>query len=112
LKEILLYSLRGVAAYAYHAALLGQEDESVYSFIQEAMASLIGPGKGMDEWLGLVLKSGEINLRAMELLDTGNTPTVVQATPLDVCSHWLQNISIYSSTIIIHQIFGILPILF
>ena len=84
LKEILLYGLRGVAAYAYHAALLGQEDESVYSFIQESMASLIGPDKSVDEWLGLVLKCGAINLRAMELLDAGNTGALGHPQPTPV----------------------------
>lgn len=75
LKEILLYGVRGVAAYAHHAFILGKEDDLVYGFIQEAMASLIGPDKPMEEWLGLVLKAGEVNLRAMELLDAGNTET-------------------------------------
>lgn len=84
LQEILLYGVRGVAAYAYHAALLGQEDQAVYSFIQEAMASLIGPAQSMDAWLGLVLKCGEINLRAMEILDAGNTNTFGHPEPTPV----------------------------
>jgi hydroxylamine reductase len=84
LKEILLYGVRGVAAYVYHAALLGQEDEAVYSFIQEAMASLIGGPKSVDEWLALVLKCGEINLRAMELLDAGNTLSFGHPQPTPV----------------------------
>ncbi|MDD4776051.1 MAG: hydroxylamine reductase [Syntrophomonas sp.] len=84
LKEILLYGLRGVAAYAYHAAILGQEDDQVYGFIHEAMASLIGPDRPMEEWLGLVLKCGEINLRAMELLDAGNTTSFGHPEPTEV----------------------------
>ncbi len=84
LKELLLYGVRGVAAYAHHAAILGQEDEQVYAFIHEAMASLIGPDKPMEEWLGLVLKCGEINLRAMELLDAGNTQTFGHPQPTEV----------------------------
>ena len=84
LKEILLYGVRGVAAYAYHAAILGQEDDNVYAFIQEAMASLIGEAKPMEEWLGMVLKCGEINLRAMELLDAGNTTSFGHPEPTEV----------------------------
>jgi len=84
LQEILLYGVRGVAAYAYHAALLGQEDPKVYAFIHEAMASLIGGDKSVDEWLGLVLKCGELNLRAMELLDFGNTGTFGHPQPTEV----------------------------
>jgi len=84
LKEILLYGVRGVAAYAYHAAVLGQEDDSVYAFIHEAMASLIGEAKPMEEWLGMVLKCGEVNLRAMELLDAGNTSTFGHPEPTEV----------------------------
>ncbi len=84
LKEILLYGMRGVAAYAYHAAILGKEDDSVYAFIHEAMASLIGPDRPMEEWLGLVLKCGEINLKAMELLDAGNTEAFGHPQPTEV----------------------------
>ncbi|MEQ8200671.1 MAG: hydroxylamine reductase [Syntrophomonadaceae bacterium] len=84
LKEILLYGVRGVAAYAHHAAILGEEDDRVYAFIHEAMADLIGHDKPMEEWLGLVLKCGEINLRAMELLDAGNTDTFGHPQPTEV----------------------------
>ncbi|MDD4801537.1 MAG: hydroxylamine reductase [Syntrophomonas sp.] len=84
LKEILLYGIRGVAAYVYHAGLLGQEDDAVYAFIHEAMASLIGPEKSIDEWLGMVLKCGEINLRAMELLDAANTTSFGHPEPTEV----------------------------
>jgi hydroxylamine reductase len=84
LQEILLYGVRGVAAYADHAAILGQEDDAVYDFIHEAMASLIGEAKSMDEWVGLVLKCGEINLRAMELLDAGNTTSFGHPEPSEV----------------------------
>ncbi|MDD3364077.1 MAG: hydroxylamine reductase [Syntrophomonas sp.] len=84
LQEILLYALRGVAAYAYHAAILGQEDDAVYAFIHEAMASLIGEAKSMEEWLGMVLKCGQINLRAMELLDAGNTTSFGNPEPSEV----------------------------
>jgi len=84
LQEILTYGIKGVAAYADHAAILGQTDDKVYAFIYEGLAATLDKTKTADELLGLVLKCGEINLRAMELLDAANTgvyghpaPTVV-----------------------------------
>jgi hydroxylamine reductase len=73
LKMTLLFGLKGVAAYTDHAQLLGQEDEKVYAFLHEGLAATANPDLTLNEALGLVLKCGEINLRAMELLDAGNT---------------------------------------
>jgi len=73
LKWLLVFGIKGVAAYADHAALLGQEDEAVYAFIHEGLAATLDPEKTVEEMIGLVLKCGEINLRAMEVLDAGNT---------------------------------------
>ncbi|MGE5418214.1 MAG: hydroxylamine reductase [Acidobacteriota bacterium] len=84
LQQILIYGVRGVAAYAHHAAILSQEDDAVYAFIHEAMASLTDKSLGINEYLGLVLKCGEINLRAMELLDAGNTGTLGHPEPTEV----------------------------
>ena len=84
LRELLVYGIKGVAAYADHARILGQEDEAVYGFIYEGMAATLDLTLGVNELVGLALKCGEINLRAMELLDAANTgsyghpvPTVV-----------------------------------
>lgn len=84
LQETLLYSLRGIAAYAYHAKVLGEEDERIYSFIYEALAAIGSKALSVDEWLSLLLKSGEINLLAMELLDKGNTETFGHPVPTAV----------------------------
>ncbi len=84
LQEILTYGLRGVAAYADHAHILGQEDDAVYDFIHEGMAATLRKDLGLDDWVGLVLKCGEINLRAMELLDAGNTGTYGHPVPTEV----------------------------
>ena len=73
LQQLLIYGIKGVSAYADHAAILGQEDEGVYAFVHEGLAATLDPGKTVDEMLGLVLRCGEVNLRAMELLDAGNT---------------------------------------
>lgn len=72
LKEITLYSLRGIAAYTDHAAILGKEDETVYAFIYEALDAMQRDGD-LNFWLNMVLKAGETNLKAMELLDAANT---------------------------------------
>ena len=84
LKHILLFGLKGVAAYADHAKILGREDDAVYAFIQEALASILRKDIGIDEWIGMVLKCGEVNLRAMELLDDGNTSTYGHPVPTNV----------------------------
>ena len=84
LKQILLYGLKGVAAYADHALILGQQDDAVYAFIQEALATMLRHDLSVDQWVGLVLKCGEVNLRAMELLDAGNTGTFGHPVPTSV----------------------------
>jgi hydroxylamine reductase len=88
LRELLTYGVKGLAAYTDHARILGQEDESVYAFIHEAMAATLDQNLGIDDLVGLALKCGEVNLRAMELLDAGNTGTyghpVPTAVPLGV----------------------------
>jgi len=84
LKHILLFGIRGVAAYADHARILGQEDDTVYAFLHESLASLMSDKVGIDDMLGLVLKCGEINLRAMELLDAANTGVYGHPAPTKV----------------------------
>jgi len=84
LKDILAYGLKGLAAYADHAKILGQEDDTVYAYLHEALAALPAKDKGLEEWVGLVLKCGEVNLRAMELLDAGNTGTYGHPVPTEV----------------------------
>jgi len=84
LQHTLLFSIKGIAAYADHAQILGQEDEKVYAFIHEGLASMLNKDLGLNDWVGLVLKSGEINLRTMELLDAGNTGTYGHPVPTKV----------------------------
>ncbi len=84
LKHVLLFGVKGVCAYTDHAQILGQEDEKVYAFIQEAFAALPDPNLGLQELLNLVLKCGETNLRAMELLDAGNTGRYGHPVPTKV----------------------------
>jgi len=84
LKEILVYGLKGVCAYADHARILGQSDDQVFAFIHEGLAATLDKNLGADALVGLVLKCGEINLRAMELLDAGNTGTYGHPVPTRV----------------------------
>ncbi len=84
LQHIVLFGIKGVAAYAHHAWVLGQEDEKVYNFLYEALAAPFDKALGLNEWVGLALKTGEINLRAMELLDAGNTGTYGHPAPTKV----------------------------
>ncbi|TFJ84678.1 hypothetical protein NSK_004142 [Nannochloropsis salina CCMP1776] len=90
LGELLLYGLKGTAAYADHARILGKESEAVYAFIHEAMAALANlPSQSTEGLLKLALRCGETNLEVMELLDAGSTgryghprPTEVRTTPV------------------------------
>ena len=84
LKQTLLYGLKGLAAYADHAKILGREDDAVYAFVQEGLAAILQKDLTLDDWVGLVLKCGEVNLRAMELLDDGNTSTYGHPVPTQV----------------------------
>jgi hydroxylamine reductase len=84
LKQITVYGLRGLAAYGDHAAILGQEDDSVYDYVHETMAELTKGGQDLGQLVALALKCGEVNLKAMELLDAGNTGTYGHPVPTEV----------------------------
>ena len=84
LQQTMIYGLKGVAAYADHAEILGQHDDKVYAYIHEALAATLDKNLGLNDWVGLVLKCGEINLRTMELLDAGNTGTYGHPVPTKV----------------------------
>ncbi|MGA2680819.1 MAG: hydroxylamine reductase [Candidatus Bathyarchaeia archaeon] len=84
LQWLLTYGLKGVAAYTYHAAMLGKKDDKVFDFINQGLAAPIDKSLGSNEFVGLVFKCGEINVRAMELLDAGNTEKYGHPTPTRV----------------------------
>jgi hydroxylamine reductase len=84
LKHTLLFGIKGLAAYADHAQILGQEDPAVYAFVHEALASLADGQIGLEAALGLVLRCGEVNLRTMELLDAANTGAYGHPVPAAV----------------------------
>ena len=72
LRELLILGLKGVAAYADHAAVLGFEKEEIYQFLMEALASTTKDLE-VDEMVGLVLKAGEVAVTTMATLDEANT---------------------------------------
>ena len=83
LKSLILFGIRGMAAYAYHAAVLGHEDDEVNLFFCEALFK-IGYEENTETLLSTVLKVGEINLKCMALLDKANTETYGTPEPTEV----------------------------
>ena len=84
LQLILVYGIKGVAAYADHALTLGQENDKVYAFIHDGLAALTNKELGLEDFLKLALKCGETNLLALELLDKANTDTYGHPVPTEV----------------------------
>ena len=74
LRELLIYGLKGIAAYAHHAFVLGYEDKDIYSFMIEGLASTLKE-LTVDGMVALVLKCGETAVKTMALLDRANTET-------------------------------------
>lgn len=84
LKNTLIYGLKGIAAYADHAQILGQEDNAVYHFIQEGLAATLAYDIPLEQWVELLMQCGHTNLRVMELLDTAHTATYGHPEPTEV----------------------------
>jgi len=84
LKHTVLFGIKGVSAYADHAQILGQQDEKVYAYVHEGLAAIQRDDLGVSEWVGLALKCGEAALKAMELLDAGNTGVYGHPVPTPV----------------------------
>ncbi len=89
LVELLIYGLKGTAAYADHALILGKEDQEVFNFFHEALDFATRRDLTVDELVSMNMKCGEVNLTVMGLLDAANTgtyghpvPTPVRITPI------------------------------
>lgn len=89
LQELLLYGVKGTAAYAEHARILGRESDEVYSFFYEALDYLTEENPTVEKLFQLCLRCGEVNLKVMEMLDSAHTstygnpvPTKVRITPI------------------------------
>ncbi len=86
LKSLILFGLKGIAAYAHHARVLGYKDEDIDNFFYEAMQN-ISKNLSKEELLNLVLKTGKINFQCMELLDKANTKTYGTPSPRKVTTN-------------------------
>jgi hydroxylamine reductase len=84
LKTLLLLGVRGVAAYAYHALVLGYEVGEITAFIRRALAAIAEPEWGLAELLPLVMECGKVNLDTLALLDKANTETFGNPEPVTV----------------------------
>ena len=84
LKSLILFGIRGVAAYAYHAAVLGYHDKAVESFFYKALIAIGMDDYGMSDLLPIVMEVGEVNLRCMALLDQANTEVFGHPQPAEV----------------------------
>ena len=84
LQDLLLFGVKGTAAYADHALVLGKEDPSIFAFFHDAMDYLTLPDPQVSELLAWNLKCGEVNLKVMELLDAANTGTYGNPVPTQV----------------------------
>ena len=84
LKSMILFGIRGMAAYAYHAAVLGYTDEDVNRFFYKALFAIGMEDWGLEELLPIVMEVGEVNLKCMALLDKANTETYGNPIPTEV----------------------------
>jgi len=84
LQELLLYGLKGVAAYADHAQILGEKSEVVSAFFYDALNFMTKEDPSIDELLTYCLKCGEVNLKVMEILDKAHTDTFGHPVPTNV----------------------------
>jgi hydroxylamine reductase len=84
--EILLFGIKGIAAYADHAFILGKKDDMIFSFIQKALAAMTDKSLGLNDFVGLILECGKFNLRTMEILSEANKQHfgIPQPTPVNL----------------------------
>ena len=89
LQELIVYGLKGAAAYAIHAHVLGRDDDAVFALLHEILSFVAQEPTDVNDLVGCALKTGELNLKAMEILDAANTstyghpePTPVRVTPV------------------------------
>lgn len=83
LRSTLLFGLRGMAAYAHHAATLGKRDRAVTDWFYKGLSAL-AEEHSIDQWLALLMEFGQINLQCMALLDSANTGAYGSPAPASV----------------------------
>ena len=75
LKELIIYGLKGLAAYVDHAYILGYKDSDVFAFVRSTLAFIMKRGATADELVSLVMETGKFGVNVMALLDKANTST-------------------------------------
>ena len=83
-RELLVYGLKGMAAYADHAKILGRENDDVYAFFHKALAATLDDSKGLMDYVTLSMECGKVNLDVMGLLSTAHTDTYGHPVPTPV----------------------------
>ncbi|MFT4106404.1 MAG: hydroxylamine reductase, partial [Lacrimispora sp.] len=73
LRELIIYGIKGMAAYAEHAYNIGKEDASIFAFMYEGLAATLDDSLSADDLVALTLKTGEYGVKTMALLDEANT---------------------------------------
>jgi len=73
LKDILLYGIKGMAAYAHHAWMLGYQDSAISEYFYRGLSAMLDESLTLNDLIGMVMEFGQINLKTMELLDRANT---------------------------------------
>ncbi len=84
LRELLMYGLKGMAAYAHHANVLGYKDDSIMAFIEKALLATMDDEMGVDELVPIVLECGSVGVTTLALLDKANTTTYGNPEPTAV----------------------------
>ena len=108
LQELVLYGIKGVAAYAAHALALGAGDPASFAKIHEILAFLTHPSPSADELLAAALAVGELNYRVMEILDKAHTETFGHPQPTKVRLHPRKGKAILVSGHDLHDLYALL----
>jgi hydroxylamine reductase len=108
LQELVLYGIKGVAAYAVHALSLGAGDPLSFAKIHETMDLLTQPSPTVEELLGGALAVGELNYRVMEILDKAHTETFGHPQPAKVRLHARKGKAILVSGHDLHDLYALL----
>ncbi|MDR1394849.1 MAG: hydroxylamine reductase [Deltaproteobacteria bacterium] len=109
LKETVLYGLKGLAAYAYHARTLDFEDDTLWSFLDLALAESLKPNLTLDGWLNLALQTGGENLKALELLDRAHRTAFGAPAPVRVSLGFRKGPAVLISGHDLNILAGLLP---
>uniref|UniRef100_C6E2V7 Hydroxylamine reductase n=1 Tax=Geobacter sp. (strain M21) TaxID=443144 RepID=C6E2V7_GEOSM len=82
--EIIIYGLKGMAAYANHACILGKTDEEVFAFFHSALAATTDPNRGLMDFVGIAMECGKLNIKVMGMLNEGHVERYGHPVPTKV----------------------------